>query len=246
MVTNGWNFTATGPLIAKHQSSIEAISFSLDGADEGVHDTIRGRGSFRKVLSALSWCAEHRITTQINTVVHPQNRNQLHDLVQLAANLGCRALGLAHCQPTPENSSHGLLMDVDARLEVEADIAELQRLYQLPILLAGDHFDPHPIGLCPQLEMRTMHIDVRGRLSACCELSAYRGGEVDTDIVADLNETHLTEALRRLADRSRAIIKAKANRLGDGALTPLDHFICTRCMLDYNKVDENKFTESAS
>jgi pyruvate-formate lyase-activating enzyme len=236
MVTNGVRFPSVLPLIERRRDHLGSVIFSLDGATPASNDRLRGPGSSRRVVEGLMMCRERGLATQINFVVTRSNRDELLEIVHLASNLGCRALGLAHCKPTPDARAAGLALDTGERRRLEADIADLQQTFRMPVLLAGDHWDPYPLALCPQLELRELHVDVRGRLTACCELSAFRGGDDGTDIVADLAEVSLGEAMRRLAARTATIAAAKAERLAAGAVTDADRFICTRCFDYYGKV----------
>jgi len=236
VVSNGWELAAALPALEAAREQVDAVSVSLDGATETTHDALRRReGSFRRAVEGLVLCRARGLATQVNMVVTPGNRRELHAMALLASHLGCRALGLAHCKPTAEASAAGLVMDPFERLHLEADIAALQSTFNLPILLAGDHYDPYPLALCPQLELRELHVDHRGRLTACCELTGYRDGEPDSEVVADLAVTPLVDALRLLADRVAAVIAAKIDRLAAGDLDPADLFICTCCQQHYRK-----------
>jgi MoaA/NifB/PqqE/SkfB family radical SAM enzyme len=192
-------------------------------------------GSFRRAVEGLLLCRARGLATQINMVVTPSSHKELHAMALLASHLGCRALGLAHCKPTPDAVAAGLVMEPLERIHLETEIAALQSTFTLPILLAGDHYDPDPLALCPQLELRQLHVDHRGFLTACCELAGYRGGEPDSEVIADLATTPLHEAQRLLADRVAAVIGAKIEHLASHQLTPADLFICTRCMHLFGK-----------
>ncbi len=238
MVTNGWRFRQASAAVEAHRERLDAVSFSLDGATAAVHDRLRRKGSFRRVVEALMHCRERGLPTQVNMVVTPANRHQLHEMAQLVTALGCRALGLAHCMPTPDTVAAGLVMGLGERRRLEADIASLQQTYRLPILLAGDHYDPFALALCPQLALEELHVDVNGRLLACCQLSSYRGGEAGCEVVADLTRTPLAEAMVALADRVAGVIRLKAERLAAGQVDEGDRFICTACLRHHRKVDE--------
>jgi hypothetical protein len=81
--------------------------------------------------------------------------------------------------------------------------------------------------------METLHVDVRGRLSLCCQLSGTPGGDVD--VVADLAEVDLLEAHRRLL---ALIHEAQARRLAEIAAGPgdgWDAFPCNTCQRGFGK-----------
>lgn len=236
-VSNGWQFQKTFEKIKPYKDSIRSITFSIDGACEETHDRLRRKtGSFRRLMQAISLCKFQNVPFQINMVVTCANRVEIEQMARLAARLGCSALGYGHCQPTAAGIAAGLVLDAAARLQVEAEIAQLQKVYQLPIYLAGDHYSPAPFHQCPQLRMREFNIDYRGFLTACCMLSNYRGGRDDSDVIADLNRVSFYDAHQRLVAKIAQLNQEKIARLSDGPLDEADHFICTHCLEHYQKV----------
>jgi MoaA/NifB/PqqE/SkfB family radical SAM enzyme len=238
-VTNGWNFSHTFDLLRPVKEWIGQITLSLDGASEITHDALRRRpGSFRRVMQAISLCTFHGIPVHINMVVTQANRTELEAMALLASRLGCAALGYGHCQPTPDAIAAGLVLNAQERRQVEADIAALQQIMQMPIVLAGDHYSPSLFAQCPQLRMQEFNIDYRGYLTACCTLSNYRGGTPDTDIIADLHRVSFADAHKRLIATIAALNMAKIDRLRDQDTSEADHFICTHCLVHYQKVPQ--------
>lgn len=64
------------------------LQVSLDGATEEVNDSIRGKGTYRKILSALECLARHSVAFSINTVLTRRSYPQLEELRRLAAQYG--------------------------------------------------------------------------------------------------------------------------------------------------------------
>ncbi len=240
-VTNGWQFQKVFKQIQPYKHLIQNVSFSIDGAKEETHDTIRRRaGSFRRIMQAISLYKFQGIPFQINMVITRANRAEIEEMAVLASRLGSEGLGYAHCQPTPDALAADLVMNAAERREAETEIAALQKIYQLPIYLAGDHFNENPFHQCPQLQMREFNIDYRGYLSACCTLSNYRGGLADSDIVADLNADSFYEAHQKLLEKIAQINREKIARIAAGPLDEVEKFICSHCLLHYQKVPDLK------
>jgi MoaA/NifB/PqqE/SkfB family radical SAM enzyme len=238
-VTNGWHFPHTFDLLRPVKAWIEQVTLSLDGASEATHDALRRRpGSFRRVMQAISLCTFQGIPVQINMVVTRANRTELEAMALLASRLGCAALGYGHCQPTPDAVAAGLVFNAQERRQVEADIAALQQIVQMPIVLAGDHWSPSLFAQCPQLRMQEFNIDYRGYLTACCTLSNYRGGTPDTDVIADVQHVSFADAHKRLIATIAALNLAKIDRLQARNTTEADHFLCTHCLGHYQKVPQ--------
>jgi MoaA/NifB/PqqE/SkfB family radical SAM enzyme len=236
-VTNGWQFSRrTLPLLQRFREHIGHLTFSLDGATEQTHDALRRRaGSYRRVMEGVALCRAHGIAVHLNMVVTRSNRSEVEAMAVLASRLGCDGLFYGHCQPTPDAVAADEVLNARERREVETEIAELQRIFQLHILLAGDHYNESRFFQCSQLQMREFNVDYLGRLTACCMLSNYRGGAVDTDVVADLNEVSFFEAHKRLVRQIARINLEKIERLSAGPAQEKDHFICTHCLEHYGK-----------
>jgi MoaA/NifB/PqqE/SkfB family radical SAM enzyme len=236
-VTNGWSFAAkTFAQLQPHREHLAHVTFSIDGATEETHDALRRReGSFRRLMQAITLCRFNGISVHVNMVVTRANRGELQAMAVLASRLGCDALLFGHCQPTPHGLAAGLVLDTAERRRVEEEIAALQGLFRMTILLAGDHYNPSRFHQCPQMQMREFNIDHRGRLTTCCMLSGYRGGTPDTDVLADLREVSFYEAHRRLVEEIARLNLEKIERL---AREPeeKDLFICTHCLERYGKV----------
>src|SRR6266851_5319346 len=55
-VTNGQNFTKIYQNLLPYRDRLAGITFSLDGAREETHDRLCGKGSYRRVMKAVSVC----------------------------------------------------------------------------------------------------------------------------------------------------------------------------------------------
>lgn len=238
-VTNGWNFSQILTKIQAWKNKLESVSFSLDGTSETTHDTLRRQpGSFRRLMQAISLCHVHGIPIHLNMVVTRANQDELEAMAILASRLGCAALGYGHCQPTPDALTANLVLNAHERQNVETEIAALQQMFTMPILLAGDHFTASRFAQCPQLQMQEFNIDYRGYLTACCTLSNYRGGTPDTDVLADLHQVSFVEGHRRLIRKIAQINLEKLERITMHAPTKMEQFLCTHCLLHYQKVPQ--------
>lgn len=243
-VTNGWHFAdRTFKQLQPYRGHLSHVTFSIDGAAEETHDQLRRRkGSFRRVMQAITLCRAHGISVHVNMVVTRANCAELQPMALLASRLGCDALLYGHCQPTPHALAAGLVLDCGARRRVEEEIGRLQALFRMTILLAGDHYNPSRFHQCPQFQMREFNIDNRGRLTACCMLSGYRGGTPDTDVVADLNQVSFYEGHRRLVATIAQLNTEKIERLSERESEEKDHFICTHCLEHFGKVPRGRWT----
>jgi mycofactocin radical SAM maturase len=71
-------------------SPLVNVQVSLDGATPEANDAIRGRGTFRKIISGIELLSGRNIRLSINTVVTALNYAQLDQLKELANSYGAR------------------------------------------------------------------------------------------------------------------------------------------------------------
>ncbi|MGC8845723.1 MAG: radical SAM protein [Candidatus Hydrogenedens sp.] len=71
-------------------SGLKTISFSLDSANEKIHDAIRGKGQYQKTIAGIQniRCIAPKIRVSINTVMTKTNFKDISSLVPLAKKLG--------------------------------------------------------------------------------------------------------------------------------------------------------------
>ena len=74
-VSNGLNFPHIYPQLLLHRQWFTGVTFSLDGASEEIHDRLRGRGSYRRVMQAASICVIKDLPFTFNMVLTAQNRH---------------------------------------------------------------------------------------------------------------------------------------------------------------------------
>ena len=68
------------------------IGVSLDSADKATNDSIRGHGSFKQAIEALTQCQNANISTMLYVTVTAANISQLNILAKLARECGCRGI----------------------------------------------------------------------------------------------------------------------------------------------------------
>ena len=64
------------PLLDK----FSGVTFSLDGATEKTHDRVRGKGSFRNLMRAVSVCMLKDIPFTFNTLISSNNCDELFEI----------------------------------------------------------------------------------------------------------------------------------------------------------------------
>jgi MoaA/NifB/PqqE/SkfB family radical SAM enzyme len=233
--TNGWNFTTLYPELLPFRQHLRVITFSLDGASEATHDRLRGDGSFRRVMQAISVCVVEKIPFTFNMVVTAHNRHELYAMAEQASRLGARGLRFGHLMPAPLTTAQGFDLSPRERKEVEAEISSLGDQYPLPIAMAPG-YHTQDLFPCAPLHLEEINIDCHGNLTKCCHLSGHGEGVGTGDVIADLVEVSFGEAYQRLVQENEQFHQAKRRHLANGPFQDTDFFPCWYCSLYYEKV----------
>jgi len=238
LVSNGVNFPQIALLLLRSRPSFKGVTFSLDGAREATHDRLRGQGSYRQVMRAASLCIMQDLPFTLNMVLTAHNRDEVAEMVKLAARLGSAGVRFGWLMPTPATAARGLDLSPDERRAVEAAIRRLQSDAPVAVGMAPGYFSASPFFPCAPLEREEYNLDYQGNVTLCCQLSGYAGGTPGTDVVGNLHELSLAEAVDRFHQRVAMYLADKWNKVSRGEFKRLDHFPCWYCVQYLNKVPD--------
>jgi MoaA/NifB/PqqE/SkfB family radical SAM enzyme len=235
-VSNGLTFPQILPLLLQHRQWFAGVTFSLDGARELTHDRLRGAGAYRRVMRAISCCVLKALPFTLNMVLTAQNYGEVAAMVQLAARLGSHGIRFGYLMPTPETAQRGLDLPPQARRQVEAEIWQLQQQAPLPVVMAPGYFSAEPFFPCGPLSLEEYNLDYRGNITLCCQLSGHTGSNAADDVLGNLHDISLAEALQRFRQRVATYLADKQVRVAQGTFGDLDHFPCWYCLKYLDKV----------
>lgn len=241
-VTNGWHFERVWAAIAANRDALSNVAFSLDGASREAHDRWRGEGSFVRLVRAFARCHASKMPFIVKAGVRRDTFPHLEEMVMFAARLGASGISFSHLLPTSGGMAGELGLNNEERAAAEREIAALSSIFRMKVTLDVGYFNTDPAPPCSALAGVSCNIDYGGRLSLCCNLSGFRGGDGDTDVVADLNLMGLSDGfarLQRLAEeqmgrRRLALTNIKA---GGSDQDPYTTSPCLLCLRDFGKVD---------
>ena len=237
-VTNGYNFpeiySKITPFIDK---GLKRICFSLDGASEEVHDKIRSKGSYKRVMESIAICKARDIKCSVQMVVNKINRHEIRDLAYVGSIMGFENLYYCHMQPTFGSSTYNISLSPDEWLKIEETIYELKKIYTVPITISAGFFDETPIAHCQFLQGGALNIDYDGNLTFCCQLSNMFDSSKKKDIICNLGKTSLFEGHKKLIDRIATINKKRIDSYKNKKVTRLDSFHCWFCFKEFKKID---------
>jgi MoaA/NifB/PqqE/SkfB family radical SAM enzyme len=240
-LTNARNFQKTLKAVSTplRRAKLTGISFSLDGATEATHDQIRGKNSYREVVTAIAMCRATGIEPSIITTINKVNRHEIDQLALLGAHLQVKRQIFGHQNPTEHNMGEDLILPLNQWRAVERDVARVMKGFRHDITMAVGFHTDYYLPRCAPLTLDDLNIDYRGRLTLCCQLSNYRDGDKDgEDVVGDLKQESLPQALSKLM---RLINKVHQERLvmaGDPQQKEKLHYPCLVCVERFKKTSE--------
>jgi MoaA/NifB/PqqE/SkfB family radical SAM enzyme len=240
-LTNARNFQKTLKAISapSRRPRLAGVSFSLDGATEATHDRIRGKGSYREVVTAIAMCQAAGIEPSIITTINKVNRHEIDQLALLGAHLKVRRQIFGHQNPTEHNMGSDLILPLTEWRAVERDVARVMTEFRHDISMAVGFYTDYYLPRCAPLMLEDLNIDYRGRLTLCCQLSNYRDGDENgEDVVGDLKRESLAEALGKLMDLVNRVHRERLAMANDPRQKDKLHYPCLVCIDRFKKTSE--------
>jgi MoaA/NifB/PqqE/SkfB family radical SAM enzyme len=230
-VTNGWHFERVWPTVLAHRNSITHVAFSLDGATRQSHDAWRGEGSFVRIVQAFSRCFSAKIPFVVKVGIRRDTIAQLESVAIFAARLGASALNFSHIMPTSNELEDSSALTYADRERADQEIAILSRIFKMNIGIDVGYHNLDPSAPCSALAGVSCNVDYRGRLSLCCNLSGFRGGREDLDLVADLNVEDFVTAYARLSELAENQVALRRNKLETlNDQESIDSYVSSPCL----------------
>jgi MoaA/NifB/PqqE/SkfB family radical SAM enzyme len=218
---------------APRREALELVDLSLDGATEAAHDALRGAGSFRDVNAAILACHARGIRFTVQMAVNARNEGDLEAVGLAAAQLGAERVAFGMTFPTGGAADAALFLPAARLAAVRDRIERLAGVLRVPVSAAAGFPERSPARSCPPFRGEILHVDVKGRLSLCCNHSGTPGPE--DDAVADLATTSLAGAHLRHLDLVHRLERDTLERLAAGPLAGFDLSSCNRCLARMGK-----------
>lgn len=250
-VTNGWHFERVWPLLAEHRDAVTHVSFSLDGPTRETHDRWRGQGSFERVVRAFSRCWANNLPFNVKVGIRRDTVPQLEAIALFAARLGATGLSFGHIMPTSIDVADASALTLEERADAEREIALLGRVFKMRVGIDVGYYNTDLVAPCSALSGVSANINYRGQLTLCCNLSGFRGGKGDEDIVADLNHENFSTVWPRLQHLATAQAEKRVQALTDLAASGEKVELttgspCLFCMKTLGKTPWNSLDSTSS
>ena len=213
-VTNGWHFERVWPALQANRAAVSHVAFSLDGVTREDHDRWRGNGSFDRLVRAFTRCYMSNLPFGIKIVIRRDLMDQLEQIAIFAARMGAASLHFVHVMPTSDAVADDSALSLDEQRTAEQEIAILARIFKMNIGIDVGYYNVDETRPpCAPLAGVSMNVDYRGRLSLCCNLSGFRGGAEERDVVADLNVESFASAYEKFQALAEAQLQKRKEAL---------------------------------
>ena len=85
-------------------AGVKDVQVSLDGATEETHDLVRGKGNFKKAIEGIKNIVSVGLLGEIMFTLHKQNAKEVPAIIDLAASLGAKRIGIERLVPIGRGS----------------------------------------------------------------------------------------------------------------------------------------------
>lgn len=217
------------------REALTMLDFSLDGATEAVHDSIRGHGSYREVMRGVALATAHGVPFMLQMVVNARNVHEIEPLAIAAAQLGAKRVSFAWLQATGTHLDRELFVPASEWPRIMDRIDRIASILAIPVSMPEGFPKPQAFSVCEPFRSATLHVDVEGRLNLCCQHSGTPSTGERTDVAASLRETSLMDAHLVLLDIIHATQRARLEAIQAGTDDVWDAFPCNWCMKHFGK-----------
>lgn len=245
VVTNGWHFARVAGDLIRTRDKLMSISFSLDGVTREAHDSFRGKGSFDRLMKAITSCRHHKLPFQINVVLRKDTRPQMEAIALLGARLGAKGVNFGAMLPTSAEDFKRHALTRDEEKDAEREGLELSRVFKMPVRVPFVLYRPQSGAHCYPLVGKSMNVDHLGRLTLCANLSFFRGGECSAEVAGDASTgpAALIGALGQLQKDTLAARDASLHACAQDGRAP-DAFLSSPCLSCLKRFDKAPWSSS--
>lgn len=239
VVTNGWHFDRVIDPLVRTRERLSSVSFSLDGATREAHDSWRGKGSFDRVMKAITAARHHKLPFQINVVLRKDTWPHMEAIALLGARLGSKGVNFGAMLPTSSDDFARHSLSPAEEKDAEREGLELSQVLRMPVRVPFVLYRPQSGPHCYPLSGRAVNIDHEGRLTLCANLSFFRGSQCTAEVAGEA-DAHPKDLLRSLGEVQAQTLAERDRRLAtcakDGEAP--DTFLSSPCLSCLKRFDK--------
>lgn len=169
IVSNGFNYEKYAALLKKHKKNFRHITFSLDSYKEDVHDKLRTKGSYKKVIAAIKFFTENGIDVKVSICLNKLNYKDIESHVYFLDKLKVKDIRFLSVIPTEKNKAF-VLTDKE-RAECCETINKLRNKVNIKLRIMSSLNTAEGINFCSALDLSGLAVNPDGKLIFCCDIN---------------------------------------------------------------------------
>ncbi|OUQ22587.1 hypothetical protein B5E77_16610 [Lachnoclostridium sp. An131] len=151
VLTNGTCITADHIDMLRDSKKLHQIQISIDGPNEEIHDSVRGKGTFSKVLTTIEALKESGIEVSFMYTLMNRNKDYAIAAIDFAEKCGVKAITIERVTPC----GHSSLADV-------LSSKQIKEIYESITLRANTLSSDLTVRRQRPLWVNTVHLDCSG------------------------------------------------------------------------------------
>jgi len=197
------------------------ITFSLNG-NKNIHDSIRGKGSFEKVIEAIKYYKEKGILVDVIYVVVQEGYDEVEEVIKLLKSLNIDHLKLGAVIKNGENNA--LSLTIEERKKIYWDINYYIYKYNIKINPTVSLYSLGGVENCWTYGKRSqLFISEKGELMYCCNIFKNKS------ILGKINEHNIQKLIEKRDKISMEIRNDRLIKLLNNKLPPEMEYTCEYC-----------------
>lgn len=200
------------------------ITISFEGARRGIHDRVRGIGTYDKALQTARLLIAAGIHVRVQCTLLSTLLKEIESIELLLDDTGADELVLVPPIVTENIVRDGQDPQISNLINIQQWIAKYRAQGRIVSLALGDEIisNNRPYGFipCQYLRGESLFVDWMGKLALCCQTSGIALSE--REVIGDL----LQESLATLLERKKLWMNHFFRMRGEGSAT----FACSDCL----------------
>jgi hypothetical protein len=193
------------------------------------------------VVRAIALCRAQNIPFSIKAAIRRDTLPKLEQIALTAARFGAKTLIFSHIWPTSVGVQDASGLTLDEQAEAEHEVAILSNIFKMRVGISAGYYNVDEKPPCLPLRGLSCNVDYLGRMTLCCNLSGYRGGEDSLDVVADLNHEPFSSSLAKVRQLASQQLARRAAALRDFEVQGLPPDLstgspCLFCFKSFGKI----------
>ncbi len=208
-------------------SGLTKIQLSIEGATQKINDSIRGKGTFERIVNAAKLIKKSGIPFAMRTTIMKRNINEIEGIVKLAKSVGANEVGFRRVIPVGNAASANIDISEWQYAEFLNGLNTLARKYDISVF-CGDP-NANSLGLNKNLLMDKSGLELGGCTIGINSFCINSGGYITPCSMINLRLGDLLKD--RISDvwENNFFFKKMRNRETEGCQKCVNRNVCGGC-----------------